>query len=172
MLQELAILRQSILNGQYVESIALIDELDEMSKKAILSNIQSYLIRLMTHLVKNQLEQRLTNSWAASVHDSVLRMQKLNLQDNKNSYYIKNEGWAELIDESFETAIFEASTEVFGGIYKPREVRQRVNRAEVVATTYVFLNLTYSYSSKLLSEAIEIQFTQLPGGEAWGEPAP
>ncbi len=169
MLQELAVLRQSILNGQYIESIALIDELDEMSKKAILNNIESYLIRLITHLIKNQLEQRLTNSWVASIHDSVLRIQKLNLQDNKNSYYVKRDDWQDLLDESFEAAIFEASTEVFGGIYKPREVRQRVNREQIMETTDLFLKLTYNYSSKLLSEAIQIQFTQLPGGESWRE---
>jgi len=38
---------------------------------------------LCVHLIKNQIEQRLTNSWVASISDSIRQIKKLNLKDNK-----------------------------------------------------------------------------------------
>ncbi len=72
MTQQLIDLRNSILEGRYADALAIVDELDWMSKKATLRNIKFYLVRMLIHLIKNQVEQRLTNSWAASISDSVL----------------------------------------------------------------------------------------------------
>ncbi len=85
MTQELIELRASILEGRYEDALDIVDELEEMSKKSILRNIVSFLIRLMVHLIKNQLEQRLTNSWIASISNSVIEIQSLNLKDNGKS---------------------------------------------------------------------------------------
>jgi hypothetical protein len=67
MTQELIDLRNSILEGRYADALAIVDELEGMSKQAILRNIQSYLNILLIHLIKNQVEQRLTGSWASSI---------------------------------------------------------------------------------------------------------
>ncbi len=89
MTQELIDLRNSILEERYEDALAIIDELEGMSKQAILRNIESFLVRILIHLLKNQVEKRLTNSWVASISDSLLQIKKLNLKDNKTSYYIK-----------------------------------------------------------------------------------
>lgn len=68
MTQELADLRASILQGRYADALAIVDELEGMSQQAILRNIESFLVRMRIHLIKNQVEQRLTNSWAASIY--------------------------------------------------------------------------------------------------------
>ncbi|MFM6004838.1 MAG: hypothetical protein ACKPB7_16470, partial [Sphaerospermopsis kisseleviana] len=65
MTQELIDLRNNILQGRYAEALEIVDELAGMSKQAILRNIQSYLKILLIHLIKNQVEQRLTASWVA-----------------------------------------------------------------------------------------------------------
>ncbi|HEY9742483.1 MAG TPA: DUF29 family protein [Coleofasciculaceae cyanobacterium] len=70
MTQELIDLRASILEGRYADALAMIDELEGMSKQAILRNIESFLVRLIIHLIKNKIERRLTNSWVASISDS------------------------------------------------------------------------------------------------------
>ena len=54
MTQELLDLRQCILERRYDDALALVDELEDMSKQAILRNIESFLMRLMVHLIKNQ----------------------------------------------------------------------------------------------------------------------
>jgi Domain of unknown function DUF29 len=86
MTQELINLRNSILQGRYEDALAIVDELEGMSRQAILRNIQSYLKILLIHLIKNQIEQRLTNSWAASIRNSVREIQKLNIKENKTSW--------------------------------------------------------------------------------------
>lgn len=42
MTQELIDLRNSILQGRYADALAIVDELDWMSKKATLRNIKSF----------------------------------------------------------------------------------------------------------------------------------
>jgi hypothetical protein len=93
MTQELIDLRTSILEGRYADALAIVDELEGLSKQAILRNIESFLVRMLVHLIKNQIEQRLTNSWVASISDSLRQIQKLNLKENKTSYYIKQDEW-------------------------------------------------------------------------------
>ncbi len=56
--QELTDLRNSILEGRYQDALEILDELDGMSRKEIIRKIESYLIRMLIHLIKNQVEQR------------------------------------------------------------------------------------------------------------------
>ncbi|WP_027400633.1 DUF29 family protein, partial [Aphanizomenon flos-aquae] len=98
MTQELIDLRNSIVEQRYTDALAIVDELEGMSKQAILRNIQAFLLRLMIHLIKNQVEQRLTNSWAASIESSILEIKKLNLKDNKKSYYLNIDEWVEILE--------------------------------------------------------------------------
>lgn len=53
MTQELIDLRTTILEGGYPDALAIVDQLEGMSKQAILRNIQSDLIILLIHLIKN-----------------------------------------------------------------------------------------------------------------------
>ncbi|MGK7882410.1 MAG: DUF29 family protein [Crocosphaera sp.] len=167
MTQELIELRQYINEGRYQDALEIIDELEEMSKKAILEKIQSFLVRLLIHLIKNQVEQRLTNSWAVSIRDSIIKIQSLNLKDNKNSYYIKEEDWQDYLEEAFDDAIFAASVEVFEGKYNPFQLREKVNEEDVKNIANDFLKMTYYYSKKIIRQEINHKLSQLPGGESW-----
>ena len=110
MTQELIDLRSSILQGNYVEALAIVDELEGMSKKSNFRQIKSFLKILLIHLIKNQIEQRLTNSWAASIRNSVREIQEINLKENKKSYYVNQDEWENLIEEEvIEDAIADAS---------------------------------------------------------------
>ncbi len=167
MTQELIELRQYIEEGRYQDALGIIDELEEMSKKAVLEKIQSFLVRLLIHLIKNQVEQRLTNSWAVSIRDSIVKIQSLNLKDNKKSYYIKEQEWQDSLEEAFDDAIFAASIEVFEGKYNPFQLREKVNEEEVKNITYDLLKMTYIYSKKTIRGEINHQLSKLPGGDKW-----
>lgn len=71
MTQELSELRNSILEGRYADALVIVDELEGMSKQAILRNIQSSLNILLIHLIKKKIEQRLTGSWVNSIRNSI-----------------------------------------------------------------------------------------------------
>jgi hypothetical protein len=169
MVQELIDLRNSILEGRYADALAIVDELDWMSKKATLRNIKSYLVRILTHLIKNQVEQRLTNSWAASISNSIVEIQDLNLQDNKTSHYVKRDEWEPMLNQAFETAIRQASVEVLDGRLSPFQLSKQIERNQVILIAQQLLVRTYEYLPETLPGIIDEYLTRLPGGEDWKE---
>ena len=167
MIQELIYLRQSIIEGRTDDALAIVDELNEMGKKSILRNIKSYLVRMLIHLIKNEVERRLTNSWAVSIRESVLEIQDLNLMDNNNSYYVKTDELNSLLEQAFDSALYKASLEVNNGKYKPIQLLKIIDKEEVMGIASQFLNLIYSYSRENLGDELNQQLSQLPGGEDW-----
>jgi hypothetical protein len=151
--EELAQLRQLIIAGNTTGAIALIDELEEMSKKAIIRNIESYLILLLAHLIKHQAEQRMTNSWLASIINAVVAIKKLNTRDT-NSYYLKESDWDDYLDEAIELAILEAAKEAFGGIYSVEQLTEKFDRQQAIETALALLKLTYQVEAKKLPQRL------------------
>ena len=168
MTQELKDLRDSIFQGRYEDALAIVDELEGMSKKAILRQIRSFLKILLIHLIKNQIEQRLTNSWVASIRNTIREIQDVNLKDNKKSYYINQDEWEHFIEEEvIEDAIADASLEVMNGKYNQFQLADIIDRTALMQTTFKFLTLTYTYSAKELPTIVAETLTQLPGGKDW-----
>ncbi|MFB2835828.1 DUF29 family protein [Floridanema evergladense] len=167
MTQELIDLRASILEGRYEDALAIVDELDWMSKKATLRSIKSFLLRMLIHLIKNQLEQRLTNSWAASIRGSIVEIKDLNLQDNKTSYYVKQDEWETMLEDILEQAVRDASVEVFNGAYNSFQLSEMVDRNQIILIAKSLLDLTYNYSAKEFPAVVDDYLTRLPGGEDW-----
>lgn len=167
MVQELIDLRTCIETQRYDQALIIVDELEGMSRKSILRTIKSFLIRLLIHLIKNQIEQRLTNSWIASISDSVIQIQDLNLQDNKKSHYLKIEEWDDLLDESFAASIRPASVEVLNGNLKPHQLIQQIDQTQILEIAKQLITLTYNYSPRDLPDIIDHNLAQLPGAEKW-----
>ena len=167
MTQELTDLRNSILAGRYEDALAIVDELEGMSKQAIFRNIQSFLRVLLIHLIKNQIEQRLTNSWVASIRNSLVEIKKINLKENKKSYYINKDEWDNYLEEEIELAIGDASVEVLNGIYTEFQLAEMVDKNSIISTALNFLELTYVHSVKDLPKAITEIIIKLPGSEKW-----
>jgi len=168
MTQELIDLRTSILEGRYADALAIVDELQGMSKQAILRNIQSYLNILLIHLIKNQVEKRLTGFWASSIRNSVREIKKLNLKENKTAYYVNLDEWANLIvEEVIEDAIADASEEVLDGMYSQFQISEIIDRTQLIQTALKLLALTYSQSAKNLPVAVAETLIELPGGQDW-----
>ncbi|WP_017654242.1 DUF29 family protein [Fortiea contorta] len=169
MTQELRELRESIAEGRYEDALEIIDDLEGMSKQATLRKIEAFLVRLCIHLIKNQIEQRLTNFWIASISDSVIQIAKLNLKDNQTSYYIKSDEWQEFIEEAIEIGIRPASVEIFAGNLKPHQISQRLNRELLLNFAQELLQLTYKCPPKMLPDIIDRHLAELPGGQNWFE---
>lgn len=167
MVQELINLRTCIEEQRYDEALIIVNELEGMGKQAILRNIQSYLLRLLIHLITNQIEQRLTNSWAASIRGSIREINKLNIKDNKQSYYIQQHEWTTWLEESLEDAIRDASVEVMNGSYTPFQLSEMVEGNSIFITAEQLLDLTYCYAPKELAIQVDQQLIELPGGTDW-----
>ncbi|MEA5515444.1 hypothetical protein [Nodularia sp. UHCC 0506] len=169
MTQELIELRQSILEGRYDDALEIIDDLEEMSKQGILRKIAAFLVKLYIHLIKNQIEQRLTNSWIASISDSVIQISKLNIKSNQTSYYIKADEWQEYLEEALSMSIRPASAEIFQGTLKPSQITHRLNQEMLINVAEKLVHLTYKYQAKELPDIIDHYLAELPGGQDWFE---
>ena len=167
MTQELIDLRNSIVEQRYTDALAIVDELEGMSKQAILRNIESFSVRLMIHLIKNQIEQRLINSWAASIESSILEIKKLNLKENKKSYYLNIDEWVEILEDSIESAIRPASLEIMNGKLQRQQISQMLNKPQLILTATELINLTYNYQIRELPDIIDDYLGNLTGGEDW-----
>ena len=168
MVQELVNLRSAILEGRYEAALALVDELEGMSQQATIRNIESYLVWLLIHLIKNQVEERLTSFWAVSISDSIRQIKKLNLKDNQTSYYISREEWQSFLEENLEAAIRPASLEVLAGDLKPKQLAERLDKSRLIQLAQRLLNLTYEHSAKDLPDILDTVLLELPGGKEWG----
>lgn len=172
MTQELVDLRNSILEERYEDALAIVDELEGMGKQAILRNIESFLVRMLIHLIKNQVESRLTNSWVASISNSLLQIKRLNIKDNKTSYYIKSDEWQPYLEDALAAAIRPAIAEVRGGNLRPSQISEMIDETLLIQTAEELLALTYVHKVKDLSDIIDEHLAQLPGGEDWLEGRP
>ncbi|WP_373527007.1 DUF29 family protein [Nostoc sp.] len=168
MTQELIDLKKSILEGRYADALAIVDELEGMSKKAILRQIKSFLRILLIHLIKNQVEQRLTNSWVASIRNAIREIKEVNIKDNKKSYYIDSDEWENFIEEEvIEDAIADASDEVMNGKFTRSQLSTMLNKNQISTTAISLLALTYTYSAKELPAIMDDYLSQLAGGKDW-----
>ncbi|TAF06980.1 MAG: hypothetical protein EAZ77_11170 [Nostocales cyanobacterium] len=167
MTQELIDLRNSIVEGRYTDALAIVDELEGMSKQAILRNIQAFLRILLIHLIKNQIEQRLTNSGIASIRNSLIEIKKINLKENKKSDYVNQDEWQIYLEDELTPAIVDASLEVFNGTFKRKQLSQMLNKPQLILNATELLVITYNYTNRELPDVIDDYLAQLPGGEDW-----
>jgi hypothetical protein len=167
MTQELIDLRNSIVEQRYTDALAIVDELEGMSKQAILRNIQAFLRILLIHLIKNQIENRLTNSWVASIRNSLIEIRKINLKENKKSYYINQNEWDSWLEDEIELAIADASLEVMNGKFKRQQLSKMLNKPQLILTATELIDFTYNYQIRELPDIIDDYLDNLPGGEDW-----
>src|SRR5215471_21462924 len=77
-MEELDELRQAIEAGDYDQALAILDELDAMSRDDKITKVMSYMRVLLVHLIKQIAEQRSTRSWEESIAESLDRIIMLN----------------------------------------------------------------------------------------------
>ena len=112
MTQELIDLRKAIANDDYQKALEIVNDLEIMSREDKIQKIESYLVVLLVHLLKIQVEKRITNSWRASILNALLQIQKTNRMGNKKTPYIKSDEWQSYIEEVLPEVYLAASTEV------------------------------------------------------------
>ena len=131
-MEELLMLKGLLLRGDVPAALAVVEELEEMSRKDIIKTIRSYAVILLLHLIKQQAENRTTRSWEVSIRNCVREIQRENKCRKAKGYYLTSEELLETVEEAYLNAIDEASLEVEEGRYLPEELEQIVNREDVL----------------------------------------
>ena len=155
-MEEIIELKQSIISHDWEKSLAIIDELEEMGRQDKINNLQSFLVVLLVHLIKIQVEKRVTTSWRNSIINSLLEIQKRN-KLGKKSHYIKQTDWTESFDASLPRALIKSSQEVFGGT-DLNELKGLVDVKNLRIKTFELLDETYNSDPLLIFDLAKNSF--------------
>ncbi|MGK7948383.1 MAG: DUF29 family protein [Xenococcaceae cyanobacterium] len=150
---EILEIKKHLLAGEIESALLIVEELEEMGRQSEIRNLESFLVILLIHLIKIQVEKRLTNSWKSSIINSLFSIQKRN-KLGKKAHYIYSQNWQEYLEDNFIPALVSASREVFGGI-DYTELRTRCDRVSLLDFANSLLQLTYSYKQEELVTEIE-----------------
>ena len=131
-MEELMTLRQYLLNGDITSALYLVDEMEEMSKDDKITNIASYAVILLLHLIKQQVENRTTRSWDVSIFNSVRQINRKNKRRKAGGYYLTQDELREILQEVFRDAVVQASLEIFDGKYEPDQLSNLVDRNAII----------------------------------------
>ncbi len=77
-MEELFTLKELLLQGDIKGALAIVEELEEMSRDDKISAISSYAVILLIYLIKQYVENRSARAWEVSIRNSVRMIQKKN----------------------------------------------------------------------------------------------
>jgi len=129
--EELLELKDRLLHGDIPSAIAIVEDLEEMGRKAIVRIIRSYGVVLLVYLIKQDIEDRTTKSGDVSIRNSILEIRSEN-QRSPGSFYLSSPELRQVLVDAYQRAINQASLEVAGGDYTVRELEQRLDRDKIV----------------------------------------
>lgn len=139
-MEELLKLKEKLLHGDIPSALAIVEELEEMSLDDKISNIRSYAIVLLKHLIKQNAENRSTKSWEVSIRNSVREIKQKNKRRKSKGYYLNENELYEILENAYESAIDAASLEVAEGRYESDELAQTVDKNTILNGALSLLN--------------------------------
>lgn len=157
-MEEILELKECLLSQKYDRALSIVEELEEMGRQDKINNLEFFLVILLLHLIKIQVEKRVTRSWRSSIINSLREIQKRN-QLGKKSHYIKQQQWQEHFQAAYPDAIVKAASEAFCGI-KIKELKSLTNRFELENKALELLDLTYTMDGESLINEICDRFPE------------
>jgi primase-polymerase (primpol)-like protein len=139
-MEELLKLRELLLKGDMTGALAIVDELEEMSRDDKINNIRSYAVILLMHLIKQKAENRTTKSWELSIRNSIRGIQTKNQRRKAGGTYLNTDELSLAISEAYTEAVDRASSEVEEGRYEPHELAKLVNRQEICDRAMILIS--------------------------------
>jgi len=132
-MEELFELRTYIEQRDYENALALVSEMEEMSRDDKIDKILSFMVILLVHLIKQQAEKRTTRSWDSSICNSVMGIFHSNKRRKAGGFYLTENEIKDTIEEAWKTALKKASFEAFEGKYDVSELLQMLNSEQIKA---------------------------------------
>jgi len=141
-MEELEALRKMVEDHDYSAALALIDEMDEMAKDDKIVKIESFLKILLIHIVKKNVENRMTKSWERSIRNSLDGIYTSNKRRSSNGFYLSTNELQDAIEERFNHSLKEAADEAFEGTYTAKILSEMIDK-EAIKKEAIDLILTY-----------------------------
>jgi hypothetical protein len=141
-MEEILTLKSLLLQGNIAAALAIVEELEEMSRDDKVNNIRSYAKILLLHLIKQQAENRTTRSWDVSIRNCVREIQIKNKRRKAGGYYLTSEELRSVLEEAYPAALDAASLEVDEGYYTPEELEAKINCEEILNNALTLISST------------------------------
>lgn len=156
-MEEILELKEKLYRGDIQAAIAICDELETMGRQDKINILESFLVVLIVHLIKIQIENRVTASWIESIRNSLLEIKDRN-RLGKKSYYIKQGCWLKHFDNKLYRAVIKASKEVRGGM-EIKDLKATIDRQQLQAKTLFLLDFTYDLSEEEIVNFLDEEFS-------------
>jgi hypothetical protein len=153
-MEELLELKQQLVKGDLIAALAIVDELETMSRQDKINTLESFLVVLLVHLIKIQVEGKVTRSWRNSIINSLTQIQTRNRLGKKSSYIYD---WDEHFQNTIFTAVRKAAEEVYGGM-EIEELEAQINEVQLREDAQQLLAMTYSQTERELVNSIRDQY--------------
>jgi hypothetical protein len=138
-MEELLELKALLLKGDIKGSLAIVEELEDMSKNGIISTIRSYAVILLLHLIKQQAENRTTRSWDVSIRNSVREIQRQNKRRKAAGYYLSDEELTDTLNDAYLNALDAASLEVEAACYQSEQIEALIDRNKLISAAFLLI---------------------------------
>jgi hypothetical protein len=138
-MEELLELKALLLKGDIKGSLAIVEELEDMSKNGIISTIRSYAVILLLHLIKQQAEKRTTRSWDVSIRNSVREIQRQNKRRKAAGYYLSDEELTDTLKDAYLNALDAASLEVEAGRYQSEQIEAIIDKNKLISDAFLLI---------------------------------
>ncbi|MDY7047288.1 MAG: DUF29 family protein [Microcystis panniformis WG22] len=138
-MEELLELKALLLKGDIKGSLAIVEELEDMSKNGIISTIRSYAVILLLHLIKQQAENRTTRSWDVSIRNSVREIQRQNKRRKAAGYYLSDEELTDTLNDAYLNALDAASLEVESGRYQSEQIEAIIDKNKLISDAFILI---------------------------------
>jgi len=111
--------------------LILLGEMEEMSRADKIEKIDSFLIILLLHLMKQDAENRTTRSWDSSIRESARKIQRINKRRKSGGFYLSTNELREAIQEAYPSALDKAAFEAFEGQYSIEQFAEKVDKMAI-----------------------------------------
>jgi hypothetical protein len=138
-MEELLELKALLLKGDIKGSLAILENLEDMSKNGIISTIRSYAVILLLHLIKQQAENRTTRSWDVSIRNSVREIQRQNKRRKAAGYYLSDEELTDTLNDAYLNALDAASLEVEAACYQSEQLEAIIDKNKLISTAFLLI---------------------------------
>jgi hypothetical protein len=122
-MEEIWGLRRYVKAGDVDAALALLDEMEEMSRDDKITRTRSYMKILLAPLIKRAVEKRSTRSWDVSIRNALDEIATHNKRRKAGGWYLTHDELVETLYEAYELALERAALEAFGGVYTAADVR-------------------------------------------------
>jgi hypothetical protein len=135
-MEEIWELRRALEAGDLQTALAIVDEMEEMSRDDKIQKIASYMRILLVHKIKQAVEGRSTKSWEVSIRHALRQIASVNKRRKAGGWYVNDDDLSTLLADVYEAALDWASLEAHEGIYSAEALLSMHDRETVLAGAF------------------------------------